>query len=669
MKEKKNKGVLKKTLACVICGCMGLAAIAAYFIDADSITNTFTVGSVSLELLEPSWEGKAKDVVPGQEVAKDPQIKNDGFNDEYVFMSVSIPYASGEEETNTQLFTMMNSENEDGINADWNLMGYLDNDENVSAEPVYREDGTVVSLFAYGTSGGMTVLTANQTTDPLFNKVCFAKNVDENEITEYSYDVVVNAYGIQATYFGEDAGSEKTAPTDVWSEVSDALKDFQEDENGGSSAVEPTTKPESTPTSAPSSDPTSNPGTTPNLGNLVHGDGDPYLNIYTAADPASIGTLEYGDYGYTYLASAKGWIVYVLDKTKAEYGPILESIAGKPITSLNGTYSDCANLAKAPIIPATVTDMTNAFTNCTSLVVAPLIPEGVKIMHNTFAGCKHLEDVFVIPASVTDMRGTFKDCTVLIAAITINANPSSFTECFNGVDFEKQKVALIGESTKLDALGATGKNYCNDCDGVCLNPFVIPVNGLYFTTTGETYGAGDTIPTPKTGDRYVYTDYEYCYNMTYTSTSWITREDQMGWGVRVVNKTKVEYAPILESIGGTPIVSVDFLFYECKALIEAPVIPESVTTMLSTFNDCKALRTVQAIPKGVTTIENVFYNCKSLTGTIIINTNAKVYSNCFYGVDFKSQKLTLSGASTMLDNMGKSGNGSYCANCNGYCVE
>lgn len=90
-------------MASCLAGVMAIGGIMAYFTDADTATNVFTVGKVSLDLIEPNWDPENDDldgdglldaytITPEFEVQKDPQITNDGVNDEYVFMTVTVPY-------------------------------------------------------------------------------------------------------------------------------------------------------------------------------------------------------------------------------------------------------------------------------------------------------------------------------------------------------------------------------------------------------------------------------------------------------------------------------------------------------------------------------------------------------------------------------------------------
>lgn len=224
---RKNNGKKAKitVIALTLVACLMVAGVSAYFTDADTATNTFTVGNVSLDLQEPNWNPPT-DITPNEEFAKDPQIKNDGINEEYVFMEVIVPYAnvvtanadgSKNAAAKTELFTYT-------VNEGWVLLGHRDADGNVSDEVVYNDDGTVTHLYAYAADDTMTALTAGTTTPALFNYIKFANVVEGEGLEESTQHVVVNAYGIQtknitdATLNGQDDGID--TPAEVWSVVS-----------------------------------------------------------------------------------------------------------------------------------------------------------------------------------------------------------------------------------------------------------------------------------------------------------------------------------------------------------------------------------------------------------------------------------------------------------------
>ena len=157
----------------------------------------------------------------------------------------------------------------------------------------------------------------------------------------------------------------------------------------------------------------------------------------------------------------------------------------------------------------------------------------------------------------------------------------------------------------------TGHTYACQCSG-----WVVPEGGTYKLSNGTVYNSGEQLPCgygSKNGDIYVYGDYEYCYNYR-ANTNW-QYNSQNGWGVKVLDKTKTEYGPILETINGKMITNMAGTFYQCANLISIPEIPNSVTEMLRTFAECTALTDVSnlIIPNSVTEIQYIFYNCTSLT--------------------------------------------------------
>ena len=56
------------------------------------VKNTFTVGSVKIQLLEDNWNpNNAKELHPNQVFTKDPKVRNTGDNNAFVFLEVYVP--------------------------------------------------------------------------------------------------------------------------------------------------------------------------------------------------------------------------------------------------------------------------------------------------------------------------------------------------------------------------------------------------------------------------------------------------------------------------------------------------------------------------------------------------------------------------------------------------
>ena len=84
-----KKKILTLGLVAALSATAAIGGTLAYFTDTAGKENTFTVGNVDIELVEPSWhEADAKDLVPGQTVAKDPTVMNVGANACYVRVKV-----------------------------------------------------------------------------------------------------------------------------------------------------------------------------------------------------------------------------------------------------------------------------------------------------------------------------------------------------------------------------------------------------------------------------------------------------------------------------------------------------------------------------------------------------------------------------------------------------
>lgn len=182
-----------------------VGGISAYFTDRDTVTNTFTVGKISLELQEPDWDPEeAQDITPNQTIKKNPQIYNDGLNGEFVFMEVILPYetlitanedGTLNEASDTELYRYT-------INPGWHQMAQTKNET----------EKTVTYLYVYGSDEICTELTVGTATPSLFDTVTFANVVENQALEGKTLEIIVKAYGIQTT----NINGGKAAPADVW---------------------------------------------------------------------------------------------------------------------------------------------------------------------------------------------------------------------------------------------------------------------------------------------------------------------------------------------------------------------------------------------------------------------------------------------------------------------
>lgn len=202
----------------------------------------------------------------------------------------------------------------------------------------------------------------------------------------------------------------------------------------------------------------------------------------------------------------------------------------------------------------------------------------------------------------------------------------------NGVEYNIASAKMTAAVSDLHAVlgglqsgsGSTGESHD---DAIA--------EGAYYANlaTGTFYS--EMPATCSDGDVYLYGDYMYGYNPSFDG--WYVRLATEELGVLtyvpnypVTDKNQTKYDQILSSINGKPIIIVSGTFGDCTSLTEAPIIPNSVKIMNHAFEDCT-----------------------SLTGIIEINANPSEYGGCFLNVDMS--KITLTGSSTMLNEIGATG--------------
>ena len=176
----------------MLTGALCLAAVGgatAYLTDYDQVKNEFVVGKVDIDLEEPGWNPEdQKEIVPGKEIEKDPQITNAGKNDAYVYLQVSVPMAEVTaadkdgnrlERKRQELFSFT-------AKAGWTK---IENKE---------ENGAMIYVYSYD-----KILKPKETTGTLFDTVTFL-NVIEGQVDEQTLMMPVKAFAIQTLNTGDD---------------------------------------------------------------------------------------------------------------------------------------------------------------------------------------------------------------------------------------------------------------------------------------------------------------------------------------------------------------------------------------------------------------------------------------------------------------------------------
>ncbi len=197
----------------------------AYLTDVDQETNTFTIGDVEVDLTEPDYPGNdsadVKDLVPNQEVMKNPQVTNTGTNDALVFMTVTVPVdevtvvapdGTKGEKAATDLFWFKDADDmlaDAANNWDDRWIALTDKEHFTDAAGEAASDlpgaveGTHTYVFAYESAVGN-----GEATSALFDKVQL-KNVIEQELDpSVAQNILVKAYAIQAAEIIESGNTD-----------------------------------------------------------------------------------------------------------------------------------------------------------------------------------------------------------------------------------------------------------------------------------------------------------------------------------------------------------------------------------------------------------------------------------------------------------------------------
>ena len=206
----KKRQLAISVAACAMVGALAVGGTMAYLTDNESATNTFTVGKVQVDLTEPNYPGNesqdVKNLVPNQELQKDPKVTNTGVNDAIVYMTVEVPVKDvtvvgadgikGAKEK-TELFWFKDTADTQGTFANHFSDQWMELTSKGEKDAATGDTNKYV--FAY-----KTAVAKDAATDNLFDKVQL-KNIIENEVTAgEAQNIKVTAYAIQASEVLED---------------------------------------------------------------------------------------------------------------------------------------------------------------------------------------------------------------------------------------------------------------------------------------------------------------------------------------------------------------------------------------------------------------------------------------------------------------------------------
>lgn len=209
----------KKSAAAALClaAVLAIGGAFAFLSDTDSAVNRFSFlnedgeSTVDIRLTETDWDDTddnengvpdaAENILPGQELPKNPVVHNDGESDMYAYITVLVPTksvvtasANGTWQTQQkkELYSL------EGLSEDWTEISVTENGTN----PTYT-----AHVFAYNDT-----LEAGGDSDELFTSVKLINLVNDQIDADDNLNIYVNAYGIQT------AGIEGTQ-SEIWSVV------------------------------------------------------------------------------------------------------------------------------------------------------------------------------------------------------------------------------------------------------------------------------------------------------------------------------------------------------------------------------------------------------------------------------------------------------------------
>ncbi len=211
-KHLKSLAVIASVTALIV-----ISSTMAYFTSKDNTTNKFVGSRFDVMLLETKWDPeKAKNVIPGEELDKNPQVTNTERANCYVYLRVTVPcdttmvdnadgtpmYSSTDANVPMYKFMIKNSDDtyvadetfspNQLVNDHWQL---IDSDNKGYTE-FDSENKDYVYVYAYAEGNTPTIMERNDITNPLFDKLLlwnFNEKFDKNK----PHDVKVEALGIQ----------------------------------------------------------------------------------------------------------------------------------------------------------------------------------------------------------------------------------------------------------------------------------------------------------------------------------------------------------------------------------------------------------------------------------------------------------------------------------------
>ena len=199
-----------------------ISSIMAYFTSTDAVTNKLVGSQFDIILVETKWNPeKAREVLPGDELDKNPQVINNERTDAYVFLRVTVPCDTEMVDNNNgtpagtigensrvPMYKFMVSQGtapetyivdetlsaKQEVHSHWVLVN--GNNDYTSYN---SEKQQYVYVYGYSEDGtSLTPLKKGEITEPLFDKLQLWNFSDREFESNNDHSVKVEALGIQA---------------------------------------------------------------------------------------------------------------------------------------------------------------------------------------------------------------------------------------------------------------------------------------------------------------------------------------------------------------------------------------------------------------------------------------------------------------------------------------
>lgn len=178
-----KRKIMLLAMALSVVAILAVGGTLAYFTDTDAADNVFTVGNVDIDLTEPKWDGQgtedAPEVYPGEPVAKDPTITNNGANPCFVRIKVTGWDSLIDAELSEQLITYRTDYVDGKLGDNWVC-------------PAGYDEEADAYIFYYN-----KVLAVGETTDALFDQIVLPFDLVNGD-GETEYHIEVYAEAVQA---------------------------------------------------------------------------------------------------------------------------------------------------------------------------------------------------------------------------------------------------------------------------------------------------------------------------------------------------------------------------------------------------------------------------------------------------------------------------------------